>query len=175
MINMHKVLILSDSHGLTSELITLKKRHNVHDYFHCGDSELLESASQLQGFTVVRGNCDWNGDFPLEKIVEIDGLRFFVTHGHLFGVKSSLMKLQYRALEVKADIVCFGHSHIAYAEKIDKQLFINPGSIRLPKKFNIPSYVIVEWTNRDDVSIMFYDRNGAEITSFPYEKSFNLR
>lgn len=36
-----KILICSDSHGLTDELIELKKRHGDMDYYiHCGDSEL---------------------------------------------------------------------------------------------------------------------------------------
>src|SRR5690606_9819854 len=40
-----------------------------------------------------KGNCDWDDAFEEEKIVEFEGLRIFVTHGHLYGVKSSLLKL----------------------------------------------------------------------------------
>ena len=57
-----------------------------------------------------------------------------VTHGHLFNVKSGLMKLRYKALEQNANIVCFGHSHILGIEKVDDILFINPGSIRFPRE-----------------------------------------
>lgn len=172
---MHEVLIVSDSHGLETELEVIKKRHNVQRNFHCGDSELLASSDSLEGFQTVEGNCDWNGDFPLEEVVEIGGLRFFITHGHLFGVKSNLLNLHYRALEVKADIVCFGHSHIAYAEKIEEQLYINPGSIRLPKKFHMPSYVLLRWDDITNVFVQFYNVNGDEITTFPYEENYNLK
>ena len=41
------------------------------------------------------------------------------------------MNLKYKAEEVNADIVCFGHSHVLGAEVIDGRLFLNPGSIRL--------------------------------------------
>ncbi|MBO1002681.1 metallophosphoesterase family protein [Pseudogracilibacillus auburnensis] len=172
---MNKVLILSDSHGLTEELTIIKERHHADYYIHCGDSELMKSTPPLNGFTTVKGNCDWKGDFPLEKIVEIGELRFFITHGHLFDVKMSLLHLQYRAQEVEADIVCFGHSHIAYAEKNGEQLFINPGSIRLPKRFKEPSYVLLKWTSAKDVNVTFYHVNGKEITHFPYENQFNLK
>ena len=89
----------------------------------------------------------------------------------MYGVKQSLMKLQYRALEVEADIVCYGHSHIAFAEKIGDQLFINPGSIRSPKKFVERSYAIVEWDDRSKVNVHFYNLSGEKITRFSLCKS----
>lgn len=172
---MYSVLVVSDSHGLTKELDDIKAKHNVTEMIHCGDSELKETASQLTGFNVVQGNCDLSGRFPEEEIIEIGNLRFYVTHGHLYGVKQSLMNLQYRALEVEADVVCYGHSHIAFAEKIGEQLFINPGSIRSPKKFLERSYAIVEWDNRSKVNVHFYNLAGEKIISFPYANQFNLK
>lgn len=172
---MNKVLIVSDSHGLTSELSKIKERHQVSEYIHCGDSELTTKADPLNGYQVVKGNCDWQGDFQDELIVEKAGLRFFITHGHLFDVKTTLLKLQYRALEVNADIVCFGHSHIAYAQKHGEQLFINPGSIRLPKHFNEPSYVIMEWEAPLEVKVTFYNLEGEKIVFFPYKNKFTIK
>src|SRR5699024_3613313 len=132
---MKKILLVSDSHGWEEPLQAIAKRHDCHTYIHCGDSELQKSTEALSSYKVVQGNCDRHGNFPNELVIEVDGFRIYVTHGHLYGVKGSLMKLQYRAAEVGAHIVCFGHSHIAYAEEIDQQLFLNPGSIRLPKYF----------------------------------------
>lgn len=172
---MYSVLLVSDSHGLTKELIEIKERHEVTNKIHCGDSELKETSPQLSSFTVVQGNCDWKGNFPEEEVIEVGGLRFYVTHGHLYGVKRSLLQLQYRTQEVEADVVCFGHSHVAYAEKIGEQLFINPGSIRTPKKFLERSYVVVEWTDRNDIHVNFYDLSGEVITSFPYPNQFILK
>ncbi|MEI3605884.1 metallophosphoesterase [Pseudogracilibacillus sp. SE30717A] len=172
---MNNVLIVSDSHGLTKELEAIKERHQVEKRIHCGDSELPSDAASLHGYLTVKGNCDWQATFSEEHIIEIGGLRFLVTHGHLNDVKSTLLPLQYRAQEVQADIVCFGHTHIAYAEKIGEQLFLNPGSLRLPKYFNIPSYVIVSWEYPTDVTITFYYLNGDVITKFPYEKYFFIK
>src|SRR5699024_8563882 len=146
---MTKVLVISDSHSLTERIDSIANRHDVQKKIHCGDSELAHDAQQLDDFVVVRGNCDWDSSFPEDEIIDIAGLRIFVTHGHLYGVKSSLLQLQYRALEEGADIVLFGHSHVAYCEKFDNVMYINPGSIRLPRKWPTPSYCIISWENRE--------------------------
>lgn len=171
---MTKLLVLSDSHGLTRRVETIANRHEVDLKIHCGDSELRADAKQLQDFTVVRGNCDLETSFPEDEIIDIDGLRLFITHGHLYGIKQSFMQLQYRALEVEADLVLFGHSHIAYSEQIDDQLFINPGSIRQARHWDVRSYCIIEWNDRSKIKVTFYDIDGNEITQFPYETSFSL-
>lgn len=165
-----KVLIVSDSHGLTKELEEIQKRHaNVVDVMiHCGDSELNFSAIELNNFVVVRGNCDFDHDFPNEQLKQINGLQVYVTHGHLYNVKASLMNLRYRAQEVGAEIICFGHSHIAGAELIDGILFINPGSIRLPRLRKEKTYALVEIEksgNSKHVIVKFYSLDGLEIPS----------
>lgn len=171
---MTKILVMSDSHGLTRRVGTISNRHEVDLKIHCGDSELTEDAKELTGQVVVRGNCDWRGNFPEEELIEIDGLRIFVTHGHLYGVKSSLMQLQYRALEVEADIALFGHSHIVHCEQIEQQLFINPGSISQPRNWPERSYCIITWENLTEINVIFYDIDGNEITKFPFERTFYL-
>lgn len=172
----HKVLIISDSHGLTKELAEIRARHHdVDKAIHCGDSELTEDDLNLTSYRVVGGNCDWNGFFPNDIVFKHGGLNFLITHGHLYDIKRSLMKLDYKAQETKADIVCFGHSHVAYAEIFNDRLFINPGSIRLPRHFVKQSYVILEWDKPDEISVQFYDANGLEITEFPYKQSFSFK
>src|SRR5699024_3145886 len=131
---MNQLLVISDSHSMTSELKDISERHRQIPYkVHCGDSELNEDSVYLEDYATVRGNCDWNGKFPNDIQFGIDQLSIYVTHGHLYGVKYSLTELLDRAKEVEANIVCSGHSHLAFAEMHDGILFINPGSIRLPK------------------------------------------
>lgn len=171
---MTKVLVLSDSHSLTNRIDEIANRHEVDKKIHCGDSELANNSPHLEDFIVVRGNCDWDQTFAEEEIIEIDGLRIFVTHGHLFGVKSSLLQLQYRAQEVEADIVLFGHSHVAYCDQHEDQLFINPGSIRRPRMWNTPTYCIISWENHETIHVHFYDVKGSVIEEFPFKTSFRL-
>lgn len=158
---MAKVLVVSDSHGQRAELEELKKRHEqeVELMIHCGDSELEKDDKEIQGFTVVKGNCDFTGGFENEVLAESTGLRFFVTHGHLFGVKSSLMNLLYRADEVNAQVICFGHSHLLGAELVRGKLFINPGSLRLPRGRQERTYVILDIQgNKIDLEVHDFDR-----------------
>src|SRR4051812_28160383 len=98
---MTKVLIVSDSHGLTKELEIIRERHlnEVDLMIHCGDSELLPDNQAISGYLTVMGNCDFGGGYPLETTAEAGGRKFFITHGHRYSVKSSLMSLKYKALE----------------------------------------------------------------------------
>ncbi|WP_226667140.1 metallophosphoesterase family protein [Metabacillus litoralis] len=165
-----KVLLISDSHGLTSEVDMIKDRHEeeVELMLHCGDSELLDTNKELSSFRGVKGNCDFGSDLPNEIIEDINGKTLYMTHGHLYNVKMTLMSLKYRAEEVNAKIVCYGHSHIAAAELIDGILFINPGSIRLPLQRRQKTYAIVE-VNASHTKVIFYDVNGEEIQELSNE------
>lgn len=159
-----KVLIVSDSHGLTEELQEIKARHahEVQMMIHCGDSELQADEEALEDFLVVQGNCDFIGTFPEELVEEIDGYRIFITHGHRYGVKSTLLNLSLRAQEADAKIVCFGHSHFLGAEMIEEILYINPGSIRLPRGRIEKTYVILEM-NGNEAKLHVHDLNHGRI------------
>jgi uncharacterized protein len=160
-----KVLIVSDSHGLTSELEKLTMKHNgeVDLFIHCGDSELEANHPAIKNFIIVRGNCDIDTRIPEENLKDFGGHKIFITHGHRYSVKNSLMKLSYRASEVSADIVCFGHSHQLGAEMVKSTLFINPGSIRLPRGRVERTYVILE-INDGTYGLKVFDYDKGEIT-----------
>lgn len=165
---MTNVLILSDSHGLVDDIIKIKQRHQIKHMIHCGDSELEQDNPALADMINVRGNCDIDLNVPNEEIIELADLRFFVTHGHLYDVRGGLMKLSYRASEEKAQVVCFGHTHIAGATKIDNQLFINPGSIRFPRNSRVKTYAIMTWDTLDHIIIQFYTHTGVVIEELTY-------
>lgn len=170
---MTKVLILSDSHGLKKELETIVNKHKdeVDAFIHCGDSELDHNDSCLQPFYVVGGNCDFKGKFPLELTKEIGGYRFFITHGHLYSVKSSLMKLMYRAEELDAQIICFGHSHLLGAEMVHNKLLINPGSIRKPRGRKEKTYCLLE-LNDDKVELRVFEVGKGELENLRHTFTF---
>lgn len=170
---MHKILILSDSHGLTDEIAEIEKNHQVDYMIHCGDSELDMDAPELQNFIKVGGNCDIDSRYPEEQTIEINNRICFITHGHLQGVKRGLMNLTYRAMERDATVVCFGHTHFAGADRIGNQLFINPGSIRLPNNRPEKTYAILEWGNTDDVKVLFYTTTGELVEDLTYQTVFS--
>lgn len=173
---MTKILIVSDSHRWTGELDAIKKKHQeeVDLMIHCGDSELSADQPEISGFVVVRGNCDYGQEFPEEAEVDILGHKIFVTHGHLFAVKSTLMNLYYRAEELKADIVCFGHSHQLGMEVIDGILFINPGSIRLPRGRKERTYCLLE-LKEEAADCRVYDIQMGEIPELRRQFPLSIR
>ncbi|MBM7648908.1 putative phosphoesterase [Bacillus ectoiniformans] len=160
-----KVLVVSDSHGWGEILTELKGRYEnkVDAMFHCGDSELLADDPEMDGWIVVRGNCDTEQSYPNDLTEEIEGVRIFMTHGHRYNVKMSLMNLQYKAEEHQADLAFFGHSHLIGAEKIGQTIFLNPGSITLPRGRSEKTYAMVE-RNRRETIIRFFDHKHRELT-----------
>lgn len=165
---MTRVLITSDSHGLTDELSEMKARHQVDYRIHCGDSELDVDSSALEGFYKVGGNCDFDHRYPAEQTFELGGLKFLIVHGHLHKVNSSLTTLSFRAREVGADVVCFGHTHVAGVLKEGEQLFINPGSISHSRGIKEKTYAILEWSSPDELFVSFYTVAGERCKSLDY-------
>lgn len=103
---------------------------------HLGDnSSDVEIIKKETGKDVifVKGNCDIDRSAKVEQIIELENKKIFMTHGHEYGVKSGLLNLHYRGMEVGADIVLYGHTHIASIEKHDGIWFVNPGSVSLPR------------------------------------------
>jgi uncharacterized protein len=170
---MSKVLIVSDSHGLSSELISIKEKHRLDVDFmlHCGDSELQADDPGMEGFLVARGNCDHEQEYQEEVFQVVAGKKMMMTHGHHYQVKSSLMSLHYRAKEQQADIVCFGHSHVLGAEMIEGILFINPGSIRLPRMRKEKTFCILE-IKGDKVMLNVYDIHLGPLINLYHEFTF---
>jgi len=170
---MHQVLIMSDSHGLTKEIEKLKHRHqDIEHIIHCGDSELPVDAPELEGIIQVAGNCDFGEPFPEEKEIHIGGLNFFVTHGHFHHVKQHLQSLAYYVEEKDADVILYGHNHIAKAQKIGNQLFINPGSIRFPRTRVEKTYAILSWSDKKEVTVTFYTLEGVRVPSLGVKVNF---
>ncbi|MBM7644744.1 putative phosphoesterase [Scopulibacillus daqui] len=164
-----KVLIASDSHGLTHELTNLVERYrdDVQLFIHCGDSELPGSSEEMTSFHAVKGNCDSpSSGYPDDLIKTVGGFKLFVTHGHLYNIKMSPVNLLYKAEETGADIVCFGHTHHAVTFQEGKKIFINPGSLRLPRGMNEKTYVICEINNdKKEVNVNYFNQNGEPVES----------
>lgn len=143
-----KLFIISDTHG---NFALAMKAHSeaepVDTIVHLGDgfsdAELMRNILNTN-ITGVAGNCDPGSTAPRELLWECEKKRIFLTHGDVYGVKSGLEKLRRRALEVKADLVLFGHSHIATKEMYSDILFLNPGTMTAAAPHK--SYAIAEIT-----------------------------
>ena len=98
---------------------------------HLGDGASDATALHAQfphiPLQAVRGNCDFGGTFPLLNGLDIAGKHIVMTHGHRYGVKSGYAGLIRMGQEMDADILLFGHTHIAHYEELDGMHILNPG------------------------------------------------
>ena len=93
----------------------------------------------------VRGNCDTEVDqmvlsFPLMAdyaLICQDGVTAYATHGHIFS-PSHLPPLG------KGDLLLCGHTHIPAWEDHGDFLYLNPGSVALPKAGSPRGYLLWE-------------------------------
>lgn len=127
------IAVISDSHGNKASISKIKKKiGNAEVLLFLGDGEndLKEITKDFTGEVyAVRGNCDFEGKYPEERVIEIMGKKIFMCHGHRYGIKYSYNSIYYRGKEVGADIVLFGHSHLPIIEECDGLTLMNPGSI----------------------------------------------
>ncbi|WP_027364142.1 metallophosphoesterase [Desulfotruncus alcoholivorax] len=132
-----KIGVLSDTHGLTSAAVQAVNQLGaidalVHTGDHYSDALLLGSLFKIPVYA-VRGNCDPHSNGQEDLTITIGGYKIFITHGHLYQVKSTLQPLFYRAQELGANIVIFGHTHIPLVTSENNILLFNPGSTTRPQ------------------------------------------
>ncbi|WP_027414850.1 metallophosphoesterase [Aneurinibacillus terranovensis] len=164
-----KILVVSDTHGSTEHLPGILQRHRPDYVFHCGD--FCYSRKSFSDFSYVRGNCDIDSQVPDENITDIGSIRIFQTHGHLYRVKETVMRLKYRALEANASLVLFGHTHVPACVQENGILYVNPGSLLLPRRYPVPTYALIEWPEECpeekngetvEMTVVFYSETGEK-------------
>ena len=143
-----EIIVISDSHGKQSNIKKILERQikKPAAVIFLGDGLRDIAYADIEDIPVysVKGNCDFgifsDADTPDELLIELGGKKIFMTHGHRYGVKSTLTPLVSMAASKSADILLFGHTHEAcegfldsensLGLKIEKPLYImNPGSI----------------------------------------------
>ena len=94
----------------------------------------------------VRGNCDAEVDqmvleFPVladYAVLPVGQRLIYVTHGHIYHVKN-LPPL------APGDVLLHGHTHVpAWTEFGQGNLYLNPGSVSIPKEDSPHSYMTLE-------------------------------
>lgn len=151
---------MSDTHGNTTLIEQIKEQYADATFIHCGDSELQHNMSVLEDIHIVRGNCDMDCELPDEKVIELGQTKILVVHGHYHHVDRTPLNLVYRAKELSATIVCFGHTHIAGAEWIDDVLLINPGSLTSSRSAYKESYAVAVY--EEQWHVQFINVNGEK-------------
>jgi len=175
-----KILFISDIHGIPTNLEVVRKAYQEHgcnllvvlgDLYYIGprntmmaDYDILKVQNFLEEYSnnmiCVQGNCDSEVDIEVSSFpiisgicqMEVDGRKFYFTHGHHYNQNN------YPNIP-EGGILIYGHEHCPYILKKDNRLFLNPGSISLPRN-DIASYMIYE-----DNTFTIYDIKNQVIDS----------
>ena len=132
-----KLLLLGDVlyHGPRNDL--------PRDYAPKAVIELLNARKDQ--ILCVRGNCDTEVDqmvleFPILAdycLLEIDGQTIFATHGHHHNPQNPPMLK-------KGDILLNGHTLIPANQDMGTYIYMNPGSVSIPKENSAHGYMIYD-------------------------------
>lgn len=168
-----KIMIASDIHGseffckklmdaynkenpdkllLLGDILYHGPRNNLPgEYNPKGVIEMLNSIKDK--ILCVRGNCDTEVDqmvldFPILAdycVLYAKNHLIYATHGH---------KIDKIAPLLKNDALLCGHTHIPACDKSEGYLYLNPGSVSIPKENSQNSYMVLEdthlyWKNLD--------------------------
>lgn len=152
-----KVLIVSDTHGNDRNLErVLLQNYPMDAVFHLGDME--GSESYIEDICpcpvyMVSGNNDFFSPAQAEQVVEMEGHRIFMTHGHRYGVTYNLEKVKLAAEARKCDFVFCGHSHRPLVDDEERIIVVNPGSLTYPRQENRkPSYILMHMDADENVN-----------------------
>lgn len=175
-----KLLIASDIHGSAyycRELLEAYRKEEADKLILLGDilyhgprndlpegyapKEVIAMLNPMkQEILCVRGNCDTEVDqMVLEFPILADygflyekGRMIFLTHGHVFH-ENHLPMLN------KGDILLHGHTHVPVCREHEDYIYMNPGSVSIPKEGSAHSYMIYEdgtftWKSLDGEAYM---------------------
>jgi putative phosphoesterase len=133
-----RILVLADTHNKLAKKI-LDLAADADEIWHLGDvcePTILDDLRAIgPRVTVVRGNCDWNSEWPLVVDLKRDGLKF---------------RLQHIPPDVPpddVDVVLHGHTHVPRNERRGGVLFLNPGCVTRPNRGSSASVASLEIAN----------------------------
>lgn len=124
--------VISDTHGdVDSIKKAVEKLVSADMWLHAGDYsrdarrlELLVNVPVV----AVAGNCDGKAYAKIDEFVNAGGKTVWVTHGHRYHVKLGLHELEWWGRQYEADIIVYGHTHVADIKWQEGKLIFNPGS-----------------------------------------------
>ena len=96
-------------------------------------------------FLCVRGNCDCEVDqmvlnFPVlaeYAVLPVGEKLLYLTHGHVYNDKNPLPMAE-------GDILMNGHFHVPCCRQEEGFVYMNPGSVSIPKENSWHGYILLE-------------------------------
>ncbi len=142
-----KLLILSDSHGDVGTMVEVVERENPDEIIHLGDcwqdAEELSFVYPDLPMTMVPGNCDFVFGKKGKVMLEREGMKLLLAHGHQWQVKSGPALALETGWEAGADILLYGHTHEAECWEEQGMWVMNPGTVG--GRYAPATYGVIEW------------------------------
>lgn len=121
--------------------------------------------ARRESLLCVRGNCDTEVDqmvlsFPILAdycVITEREIVIYATHGHVYNEKN-LPPLK------TGDILLHGHTHVPKCVEHDEYVYMNPGSVSIPKEESWHGYMTLEkgcfvWKDMDGNRKMEYSKD----------------
>lgn len=174
------LLVASDIHDDDQAFELLAKKAEDNDclaLLYAGDLNIencmISSLLQVRNFLFipVQGNCDNKWDWtdvginlPLYRTCSFNGLKFFISHGHMYTDPSSA-----GLCDKDFDVVINGHTHVNNLSEqlIDGKriIFMNPGSPSRPRGYSKPSYGTIVFNEDSSVCFRLHALKGDGVLS----------
>ncbi|MDE7453733.1 MAG: metallophosphoesterase [Clostridia bacterium] len=129
---MIKITVVSDSHGNRRALDGLDTVFSESDIIiHLGDTSADGSyiQSKFPKTILINGNCDPIKLGEDEKVIQVEDIKIFLCHGHLYSAKTTLLKIAARAKELGCSIALYGHTHRPREDFENGVTLLNPGAL----------------------------------------------
>ena len=153
-----KIGLISDTHGhLPIEIFKIFAEVDL--IIHAGDigpEEILMDLKTIAPVKAVFGNMDHSPlSHSLNRVdfIKADSLMLCVTH-----IMNSPKRFAYELFKMnkKADVVIYGHTHIAQVSEYNKIKFVNPGSVVQPRGGTAPSVAVLT-VEGGDANVEFFE------------------
>ena len=131
-----RIAVISDTHDQLPPSLP-KRLRGTDEIWHLGDVSNPSTLRPLEDLgvpiQVVRGNCDWSGQWPESLVLERGGARFFLVH--------------IPTLRAPRDVaaVLHGHTHVP-RDETDRHgvRWLNPGCLAHAHRGAPPSFAWLE-------------------------------
>lgn len=130
-----RLVVMSDSHRAVRNLYEIVEKHkeNTDLFVFLGDVDRdFDDVLMLYpdiNYERVAGNNDWNTVYSYEKLLNLDGRKVFICHGHTQRVKYGYEQIVNCSKNLGVDLCLFGHTHIPYSSYEDGLYVLNPGAV----------------------------------------------
>lgn len=169
-----KIGVLSDSHyksEYTKEVVDFLKEKKSQYLIHAGDLCIKQNLEILKDSGLTYISVFGNNDTKLLALANDYNIRKEPYHFKIKDIKFTLMHLPYY-LNVKSDVVIYGHTHKFQCEYKNSTLFLNPGEVCAREKPLIEFALLEIKENEYIITYYFKNINGQDFMKeeFKYER-----